>query len=166
MRTWFYSYIRTSDGDIIPWLDCVSHYEPNTTSETVYTLSLYKLFPNLQTELTKTIRKCRLVVKNKKSLRDALKLGVYALGERVFAVVDADTAYEVSNGKLIKLSQDDYQRCIKPEYFISTPQEFASLPEKILRTMLDLFKEAAKDQVAPTLKENVDGHTSNTESNS
>jgi len=53
MRTWFYSYIRTSDGDIVPWLDCVSHYEPNTTSETVYTLSLYKLFPNLQTELTK-----------------------------------------------------------------------------------------------------------------
>lgn len=164
MRTWVYSYIRTSDGDIIPWLEYVSHYEPSTTSETVYTLNLYKLFPNLQTELTKTIRKCRLVVKNKKSLRDALKLGVYVVGERVFAAVDADTAYEVSNGKLTKLSQDDCQGYIKPEYLISTPQEFASLPEKILRTMLDLFKEAAKDQVTLTLKENVDGHTSNTES--
>ena len=145
MRTWFYSYMRTSDGDIIPWLEYVSHYEPNTTTETVYTLSLYKLFPNLQTELTKIIRKCRLVVKNKKSLRDALKLGVYVVGERVFAVVDADTAYEVSNGKLIKLSQDDYQGYIKPEYFISTPQEFASLPEEILKTLIEIFNEVAKE---------------------
>jgi len=145
MRTWFFSYIRTSDGDIIPWLDCVSHYEPNTTSETVYTLNLYKLFPTLQTELTKAIRKCRLVVKNKKSLRDALKLGVYVIGERVFAVVDTETAYEVVDGKMTKLTPEDYRRYIKPEYFISTPYEFTSLSEEILKTLLRLFVEVSKE---------------------
>ena len=144
MRACFYSYIRTSDGDIIPWLEYVSHYEPSTTSETVYTLNLYKLFPNLQTELTKIIRKCRLVVKNKKSLRDALKLGVYVVGERVFAVVDTDTAYEVTNGKLTTLTQEDYQKYIKHEHFISTPQEFTSLPEEILKTLIEIFNEVAK----------------------
>ena len=53
MKALVCSYIRTSDGDIVPWLEYVSHYEPNTTTETVYTLSLYKLFPDSQTELTK-----------------------------------------------------------------------------------------------------------------
>ena len=145
MRTLVYSYIRTPEGDIIPWLDCVSHYEPNTTSETVYTLNLYKLFPTLQTELTKTIRKCRLVVKNKNSLRDALKLGVYVVGERVFAVVDTETAYEVVDGKMTKLTPEDYRRYIKPEYFISTPYEFTSLSEEILKTLLRLFVEVSKE---------------------
>jgi hypothetical protein len=74
-----------------------------------------------------------------------LQLGVYVVGERVFAVVDADTAYEVSNGKLTKLSQDDYQRFIKPEYLISTTQEFASLPEEILKTLIEIFNEVAKE---------------------
>lgn len=165
MRTWFYSYIRTSDGDIVPWLEYVSQYEPNTTTETVYTLNLYNLFPNLQTELTKTIRKCRLSVKDKKTLRDALQLGVYLVGKRVFAAIDTETAYEVSAGKLAKLSKEDYQRYIKPERFISTPQEFASLPEEILGILLELFKEVAKDEVILTHKENADGHASNTQSN-
>jgi len=153
MRTWVYSYLRTSDGDIVPWLEYVSHYEPNTTSETVYTLNLYKLFPNLQTELTKIIRKCRLVVKNKKSLRDALNLGVYVVGERVFAVVDTDTAYEVTNGKLTTLTQEDYQKYIKHEHFISTPQEFTSLPEEILKTLIEIFNEVAKEQSTPNLSQ-------------
>ena len=153
MRTWVYSYLRTSDGDIVPWLEYVSHYEPNTTSETVYTLNLYKLFPNLQTELTKTIRKCRLVVKNKKSLRDALNLGVYVVGERVFAVVDTDTAYEVTNGKLTTLTQEDYQKYIKHEHFISTPQEFTSLPEEILKTLIEIFNEVTKEQSTPNLSQ-------------
>jgi len=153
MRTWVYSYIRTSDGEIVPWLEYVSHYEPNTTSETVYTLNLYKLFPDSKTELTKTISKCRLVVKNKKSLRDALNLGVYALGKRVFAAIDTETAYEVSAGKLAKLSKEDYQRYIKPERFISTPQEFASLPEEILKTLIEIFNEVTKEQSTPNLSQ-------------
>ena len=166
MRTWVYSYMRTPDGDILPWLEYVSNYEPNTTTETVYTLNLYKLFPNLHSELTKTIGKCRLSVKDKKTLRDALQLGVYLVGERVFAVVDTDTAYEVTNGKLTTLTQEDYQKYIKHEHFISTPQEFASLPEEILGILLELFKEVAKDEVILIHKENVDGHAGNTESNS
>jgi hypothetical protein len=164
MRTWVYSYIRTSDGDIIPWLERVEYYEPPTTTETVYTLNLYRLFPSLQTELTQVIRKCRLAVKNKKTLRDALQLGVYLVGERIFAVVDIDTAYEVTNGKLTTLTREDYQKYIKHEHFISTPQEFASLPEEILGILLELFKEVAKDEVILTHKENADGHASNTES--
>ena len=151
MRTWVYSYLRTSDGDIVPWLEYVSRYEPNTTTETVYTLNLYNLFPNLQTELTKTIRKCRLSVKDKKTLRDALQLGVYLVGERVFAAIDTETAYEVSDGKLAKLSKEDYQRYIKPERFISTPQEFASLLEEILKTLIEIFNDVTKEQSTPNL---------------
>jgi len=145
MSTWVYSYAITSDGDIIPWLERVECYEPLTTTETVYTLNLYRLFPNLQTELTKTLRKCRLIVKNKKGLRDALQLGVYVVGERVFAVVDTETAYEVVNGKLTKLTPEDYQRYVKPEYFISTPHELAGLSEGILETLLELFREVSKE---------------------
>ena len=153
MRTWVYSYIRTSDGDIVPWLEYVSQYEPNTTTETVYTLNLYNLFPNLQTELTKTIRKCRLSVKDKKTLRDALQLGVYLVGERVFVVIDTDTAYEVTNGKLTTLTREDYQKYIKHEHFISTPQEFASLPEEILKTLIEIFNEVTKEQSTPNLSQ-------------
>ena len=145
MRTLVYSYIRTPEGDIIPWLERVECYEPPTTTETVYTLNLYRLFPNLRTELTKTLRKCRLLVKNKKGLRDALQLGVYVIGERVFAVVDTETAYEVVDGKMTKLTPEDYRRYIKPEYFISTPYEFTSLSEEILKTLLRLFVEASKE---------------------
>ena len=153
MRTWVYSYIRTSDGEIVPWLEYVSHYEPNTTTETVYTLSLYKLFPDSKTELTKIIRKCRLSVKDKKTLRDALQLGVYLVGERVFVVIDIDTAYEVTNGKLTTLTREDYQKYIKHEHFISTPQEFASLPEEILKTLIEIFNEVTKEQSTPNLSQ-------------
>ena len=153
MRTWVYSYMRTPDGDILPWLEYVSNYEPNTTTETVYTLNLYKLFPNLHSELTKTIRKCRLSVKDKKTLRDALQLGVYLVGERVFVVIDTDTAYEVTNGKLTTLTREDYQKYIKHEHFIYTPQEFASLPEEILKTLIEIFNEVTKEQSTPNLSQ-------------
>jgi len=107
----------------------------------------------LHSELTKTIRKCRLSVKDKKTLRDALQLGVYLVGERVFVVIDIDTAYEVTNGKLTTLTREDYQKYIKHKHFISTPQEFASLPEEILKTLIEIFNEVTKEQSTPNLSQ-------------
>ena len=45
MRTWFYSYIRTSDGDIIPWLERVEYYASRTVTDTVWTIDVYRYFP-------------------------------------------------------------------------------------------------------------------------
>jgi hypothetical protein len=45
MRTWVYSYIRTRDGDIIPWLERVEYYASRTVTDTVWTIDVYRYFP-------------------------------------------------------------------------------------------------------------------------
>jgi len=45
MRTWVYSYIRTSDGNIIPWLERVEYYASRTVTDTVWTIDVYRYFP-------------------------------------------------------------------------------------------------------------------------
>jgi len=45
MRTWVYSYIRTSDGYIIPWLERVEYYASRTITDTVWTIDVYRYFP-------------------------------------------------------------------------------------------------------------------------
>ena len=45
MRTWVYSYMLTSDGDIVPWLERVEYYASRTTTDTVWCIDVYRHFP-------------------------------------------------------------------------------------------------------------------------
>ena len=47
---------------------------------------------NMQIALEEKIEQTRLRVKAKKGLRDAVRVGIYQVGKRIFAVVDSTTA--------------------------------------------------------------------------
>jgi len=54
MRTWICSYIRTSDGDIIPWLERVEYYASRTTTDTVWSIDVYRYFPRMREQKNTT----------------------------------------------------------------------------------------------------------------
>jgi hypothetical protein len=99
----------------------------------------------LQVNLERVIEETRLVVKGKKGLRDAVRVGVYQVGKRVFAAIDSTTAYEVKDGNLVQLSQEEYTKYIRPEYILQASYEFKVLSDKDLNTLLGFFNELAKE---------------------
>jgi len=100
---------------------------------------------DLQVNLERVIEEARLRVKAKKGLRDAVRVGIYQVGKRIFAVVDSTTAYEVKGEKLMQLSQEEYEKYIRPFHCLQASYEFKVLTEKELNTLLGLFSELAKE---------------------
>ena len=100
---------------------------------------------NMQRNLEEKIEQARLTVKAKKGLRDAVRVGIYAVGKRVFAAIDSTTAYEVKEGTLFPLTTEDYQRYINPHNALQASYEFKVLTEKELNTLLGFFNELAKE---------------------
>jgi hypothetical protein len=99
---------------------------------------------NMQIALEKKIDEARMAVKAKKSLRDAVRVGIYAVGKRVFAVTDSVTAYEVKDGQLTQLSAEDYAKYIRPENILDASYQFRDIPTDALNTLTKLFDEVAK----------------------
>jgi len=99
---------------------------------------------NMQMALESAVEQARLVVKSKKGLRDAVRLGIYAVGKRLFAVVDAATGYEVKDSTLNPLSPEEYSKFIRPEYILQASYEFRDIPTDALNTLMKLFDEVAK----------------------
>jgi transcriptional regulator len=99
---------------------------------------------NMQRNLEEKIEQARLTVKAKKGLRDAVRVGVYAVGKRVFAVTDANTAYEVKDGNLVQLTQEEYGKYIKPENILDASYLFKDIPLDTLNTLTKLFEEVSK----------------------
>jgi len=99
---------------------------------------------NMQVALENAVEKARLVVKAKKGLRDAVRVGIYAVGKRVFAVVDAVTAYEFKDGQLVQLSQEEYTKFIQPHNALQASYEFGDIPIDALHTLTKLFDEVTK----------------------
>jgi hypothetical protein len=95
----------------------------------------------MQIDLENTIEQARMHVKSKKSLRDAVRVGVYQAGKRIFAVTDANTAYEVKDGQLVALSQEEYTKYIRPEYILRASYEFKDIPIDGLDALTKLFDE-------------------------
>jgi len=100
---------------------------------------------DLQVNLERVIEQTRLRVKAKKGLRDAVRVGIYEVGRRIFAVIDSTTAYEVKGEKLMQLSQEEYEKYIRPFHCLQASYEFKVLTEKELNTLLGLFSELAKE---------------------
>jgi hypothetical protein len=99
---------------------------------------------NMQIALEKKIDEARMQVKSKKGLRDAVRVGIYAVGKRVFAVVDAATAYEVRDGQLVALSSDEYAKYIQPHNALQASYQFADIPTDGLNALTKLFEEVAQ----------------------
>jgi len=96
---------------------------------------------SLQKELADAIDSARLVVKASKGLRDAVRLGVYLVGKRVFVASDANSAYELKDGKFSTLTADEYQKYIRPEHAAVMSFEFNGVPVEALNTLLGFFRE-------------------------
>ena len=99
---------------------------------------------DLQVNLERVIEEARLRVKAKKGLRDAVRVGIYEVGRRIFAVVDSTTAYEVKDGTLSPLTPEEYTKFIRPEYILQASYEFKDIPAEALSTLTKLFEEVAQ----------------------
>ena len=99
---------------------------------------------NMQIALETAVEQARLQVKAKKGLRDAVRVGIYAVGKRVFAAIDTLTAYEVKEGKLVQLSQEEYTKYIRPEYILQASYEFKGISDQDLITLTKLFEEVGQ----------------------
>jgi hypothetical protein len=95
---------------------------------------------NAQIELEKVIDQARVVVKSKRGLRDAVRLGIYRVGNRTFTAVDSTTAYEVKGGQLSPLTQEEYQKYIRPENMLDVSYLFRVLTDEEISTLANLFK--------------------------
>jgi hypothetical protein len=99
---------------------------------------------NMQIALENAVENARLTVKSKKGLRDAVRVGIYAVGKRVFAVTDAATAYELKDGNLVQLSPEEYTKYIRPEYILQASYEFKGISDQDLITLTKLFEEVGQ----------------------
>ena len=99
---------------------------------------------NMQIALEEKIEQTRMRVKAKKGLRDAVRVGIYAVGRRIFAVIDSTTAYEVKDGQLVTLTSEEYQKYINPHNALQASHEFKDIPAEALSTLTKLFEEVSK----------------------
>jgi transcriptional regulator len=99
---------------------------------------------NMQIALEEKIEQARMRVKRKKSLRDAVRVGIYAVGKRIFAVVDAATGYEVKDGTLTPLTPEEYTKYIQPHNALQASYQFADIPTDALIALSKLFEEVSK----------------------
>jgi len=96
---------------------------------------------DLQVNLERVIEETRMRVKAKKGLRDAVRVGIYAVGKRVFAVTDANTAYEVKGSALTTLTPEEYTKYIQPHNALQASYQFSDIPTDALITLTKLFEE-------------------------
>jgi len=99
---------------------------------------------DLQVNLERVIEETRLRVKAKKGLRDAVRVGIYQVGKRIFAVTDSVTAYEVKDSTLTPLTPEEYTKFIRPEYILQASYEFKDIPTEALSNLTKLFEEVSK----------------------
>ena len=100
---------------------------------------------NMQVALENAVEQTRLRVKSKKGLRDAVRVGIYEVGRRIFAAIDSTTAYEVKEGTLSPLTPEDYQKYINPYNALQASYEFKDIPTDGLNALTKLFNEVAKE---------------------
>jgi hypothetical protein len=99
---------------------------------------------NMQIALENAVENARLTVKSKKGLRDSVRVGIYQVGKRIFAVTDAATAYELKDGNLVQLTQEEYTKYIRPEYILQASYEFGGIPTDGLSILTQLFSEVGQ----------------------
>ena len=99
---------------------------------------------NMQVALEEKIEQTRLRVKSKKGLRDAVRVGIYQVGKRIFAVTDSVTAYEVKDSTLTPLTPEEYTKYIQPHNALQASYEFKDIPTEALSTLTKLFEEVAQ----------------------
>ena len=98
---------------------------------------------DLQHEVANAIEKARAAVKSRKGLRVAMRVGVYRIGNRVFACFDGENAVEVKGSERIALTSEEFAKYVRPEDDLTMSFEFSGISLDALNTLLSMFREVA-----------------------
>jgi len=98
---------------------------------------------DLQIAVANTIEKARAAVKSRKGLRAAMRVGVYRVGNRVFACLDGENAVEVKGNERIALTSEEFGRYVRPENDLTMSYEFNGISIDTLNALSRLFREVA-----------------------
>jgi len=96
----------------------------------------------LQFTVAKVIAEAGLAVNDRKGLRNARRVGVYRLGNRIFACLDGESAVEVKGGRILRPVRR-IDRYIRPENRLAMSFEFDGVPTETLEILLKMFREVA-----------------------
>jgi hypothetical protein len=97
----------------------------------------------LQFTVAKVIAEAGLAVNDRKGLRNAMRVGVYRLGNRIFACLDGESAVEVKGGRILRPVRRRIDRYIRPENKLAMSFEFDGVPTETLEILLKMFREVA-----------------------
>jgi hypothetical protein len=98
---------------------------------------------DLQHEVANAIEKARAAVKSRKGLRVAMRVGAYRVGNRVFASLDGETAFEVKGSERIALTSEEFSKYVRPENDLTMSFEFSGIALDTLNALLAMFREVA-----------------------
>jgi hypothetical protein len=91
-------------------------------------------------------------VKAAKGAKACVVIGVYRVGNRVFAVPDGETAVEVKGNERIALSAEDFAKYVRPETAALFGGHLQGIDDATIEMLLAIFREAA-GIVAPDLSD-------------
>jgi hypothetical protein len=89
-------------------------------------------------------------VKAAKGAKACVITGIYRIGNRVFAVLDGETAVEVKGSEKIVLTSEDFAKYVRPETAALFGGHLQGIDDATIETLLAIFREAA-GIVAPDL---------------
>jgi len=98
---------------------------------------------DLQIELANTIEAVKIAVKSRKGARAAVRVGVYKVGDRVFASLDGETLNEIKGEQVIDVPAGEVSKYMRPDAALVMSYEFKDIPVEALKRMLEMFKEVA-----------------------
>jgi len=92
------------------------------------------------------------VAKARKGVKACVIVGIYRVGNRIFASLDGETAVEVKGEEKIALSTEDFARYIRPENAVLFGSRLDGIDDATIETLLAIFRDAA-GIVAPDLSD-------------
>ena len=98
---------------------------------------------DLQFDVANAVGWARLVVNDRKGLRNAMRVGVYRLGDRIFACLDGESAVEVKGDRILRPVRRQIDRYIRPENRLAMSFDFDGIPSETLEILLKMFRKIA-----------------------
>jgi hypothetical protein len=98
---------------------------------------------DLQIAVADAIEKAKIAVKSRKGARAAVRVGVYKVGNRVFASLDGETLNEVKGDQIFDVPADEVSKYMQPGYEIVMSYEFKDVSVESLKRLIEMFREVA-----------------------
>jgi len=96
---------------------------------------------DLQAAVEDAITIASKAVMARKGHRYAMRVGVYRLGDRIFACLDGENAIEVKGDRFTELPAAEFDRYIRPEYDATYSEFNDGVPVETLQLLLEMFCE-------------------------